>query len=77
MKWIAFAAALAGTAALVPPTPVHAAGCIKGAIVGGIAGHYAGNHGLLGAGAGCLIGHHMAQRSYYGPHRYHSVVRHY
>jgi hypothetical protein len=40
--------------------PTHAAGCLKGAVVGGVAGHFAGHHGLLGAGAGCLVGHHMA-----------------
>jgi len=39
----------------------EAAGCVKGAVVGGIAGHFVG-HGLLGAGAGCAIGHHEAYR---------------
>ena len=28
----------------------------------GVAGHYVGHHGLLGAGAGCLIGHHEANK---------------
>ena len=41
--------------------PSEAAGCVKGAAIGGIAGHFAG-HGLLGAGAGCAIGHHEAYR---------------
>jgi uncharacterized protein YcfJ len=36
-------------------------GCIKGAIVGGIAGHVAG-HGKVGVVAGCIIGHHEANR---------------
>ena len=36
------------------------AGCLKGAVVGGVGGHFAGHHALLGAGAGCLVGHHMA-----------------
>lgn len=36
-------------------------GCIKGAIVGGVAGHMAG-HGKLGAAAGCVIGHHEANK---------------
>ena len=40
----------------------NAAGCLKGAVVGGVAGHYAGNHGLLGAGASCLIGRHYAKK---------------
>lgn len=38
-----------------------AKGCIKGAIVGGVAGHMAG-HGKLGAAAGCVIGHHEANK---------------
>jgi hypothetical protein len=29
----------------------------KGAVVGGVAGHVAGHHGVPGAGAGCVIGH--------------------
>ena len=39
----------------------EAAGCVKGAVIGGVAGHFVG-HGLLGAGAGCAIGHHEAYR---------------
>jgi hypothetical protein len=42
--------------------PLQAAGCLKGAVIGGVAGHYAGHHGVLGAGAGCVIGHHEATR---------------
>jgi hypothetical protein len=34
----------------------------KGAVIDGLAGHYAGHHGLLGAGAGCWIGHHQAKK---------------
>jgi len=37
----------------------EAKGCIKGAIVGGAAGHLA-HHGVLGAIGGCVVGHHMA-----------------
>ncbi|MGA8758652.1 MAG: hypothetical protein WB611_20495 [Stellaceae bacterium] len=44
-------------------TSAHAAGCLKGAAVGGIAGHVAGHHGALGAGAGCAIGHHEANKN--------------
>jgi hypothetical protein len=43
-------------------TSAEAKGCIKGAIVGGIAGHFAG-HGKLGAAAGCVIGHHEANKA--------------
>lgn len=39
----------------------EAKGCIKGALVGGAAGHLA-HHGLLGAAAGCIIGHHEAAK---------------
>jgi hypothetical protein len=40
-----------------------AAGCLKGAAVGGVAGHLAGHHGVLGAGAGCIVGHHEATKA--------------
>jgi len=40
----------------------EAKGCIKGAIVGGLAGHMAG-HGKVGAAAGCVIGHHEANKA--------------
>jgi uncharacterized protein YcfJ len=43
------------------PVAAEAKGCIKGAIVGGVAGHVAG-HGKLGAAAGCVIGHHEANK---------------
>jgi hypothetical protein len=36
------------------------AGCLKGAVVGGVAGHIAGHHAMLGAAAGCVVGHEMA-----------------
>jgi len=42
--------------------PAGAAGCAEGAVIGGVAGHVIGHHGLLGAGAGCLIGRHEANR---------------
>jgi hypothetical protein len=41
---------------------VDAKGCLKGAIIGGLAGHYAVHHGILGAAAGCYIGRHEAKR---------------
>lgn len=43
------------------PVAAEAKGCIKGAIVGGVAGHFAG-HGKVGAVAGCVIGHHEANK---------------
>jgi hypothetical protein len=63
MKSILMPAALALVlAAWLTPAPVEAAGCLKGAAVGGVAGHLAGHHGLLGAGAGCIIGRHEANK---------------
>ena len=53
-------AALIAIAAMAP-YQAEAKGCIKGAIVGGIAGHMAG-HGKLGAAAGCVVGHHEANK---------------
>jgi uncharacterized protein YcfJ len=47
--------------ALASISPAEAKGCIKGAIVGGVAGHMAG-HGKLGAAAGCVVGHHEANK---------------
>ena len=47
--------------ALASFSPAEAKGCIKGAIVGGVAGHMAG-HGKLGAAAGCVVGHHEANK---------------
>jgi len=61
MKTIFGSAALAVVIA-VTTIPADAKGCIKGAMVGGIAGHFAGHHCLLGAAAGCLIGHHKAKK---------------
>jgi hypothetical protein len=61
MKAILGCAAFALAIALAT-IPADARGCIKGAIVGGVAGHLAGHHGVLGAAAGCAIGHHEAKR---------------
>jgi hypothetical protein len=47
-------------AMVLAPSASQAKGCIKRALVGGVAGHYAGHHGLLGAAAGCIIGRHQA-----------------
>ncbi len=54
----ALVVALAGASL---PSPADAAGCLKGAAIGAIAGHFAG-HGLLGAGAGCVVGRANANR---------------
>jgi uncharacterized protein YcfJ len=61
MRWVLAAAfAVAVSFALAPAA--DAKGCIKGAIVGGVAGHMAG-HGKLGAAAGCVVGHHEANKA--------------
>jgi outer membrane lipoprotein SlyB len=38
----------------------EAKGCLKGAAIGGVAGHLMHHHAILGAAVGCVIGHHMA-----------------
>jgi hypothetical protein len=48
--------------AALAPLSCSAAGCLKGAAVGGVAGHVAGHHAVLGAAAGCAIGHHEAAK---------------
>ena len=59
MKHIIIAAALL----LIPmSSSVYAKGCIKGAIVGGVAGSAVG-HGKLGAAAGCVVGHHETNKA--------------
>ncbi|GJE02563.1 hypothetical protein [Methylobacterium isbiliense] len=60
---------VAGTAsALVVMTlmgvrAAEAKGCIKGAIIGGVAGHYLADRGIVGAVAGCLTGRYIASRN--------------
>jgi len=61
LSQIATASVLAFTMAM-SAAPADAKGCIKGAVVGGVAGHVAGHHGVLGAAAGCAIGHHEASK---------------
>jgi uncharacterized protein YcfJ len=59
MKPLVICTAILGLAFACPAA--EAKGCIKGAIVGGVAGHLAG-HGKVGAVAGCIIGHHEANK---------------
>ena len=40
----------------------NAKGCLKGAAVGGVAGHVVGGHGVAGAAIGCAVGHHQAAK---------------
>jgi hypothetical protein len=55
------AAALAFSGAALPGS-AYAAGCLRGAAVGGVAGHLAGHHTLGGAAIGCAVGHHEAAK---------------
>ncbi len=55
---ISLFAALAAVSA-----PASAKGCLKGAAVGGVGGHFVGHHGLIGAGVGCAIGRHRANKA--------------
>ena len=58
MKTFAALAILVAASAVAVPQQAGAVGCLSGAAVGGVAGHYAGHHGILGAAAGCAVGHH-------------------
>lgn len=64
MRAMLIPAALAATVLTATPMagPAQARGCLKGAAIGGVAGHFLGHHALLGAGIGCLIGHHEAKK---------------
>ena len=53
-------AALVIAGSMVFASAADAKGCLKGAVVGGVAGHFMHRHTVLGAVAGCVIGHHMA-----------------
>lgn len=57
---------LLGAVLLVAPVampPAFAAGCLKGAAVGGVVGHEAGRHGVAGAAVGCVVGRHEANKA--------------
>ena len=58
MKTLVALAAFVAVGSFAMPREAAAIGCISGAAMGGVAGHYAGHHGLLGAAAGCAVGHH-------------------
>ena len=54
----AFLALIVGIPLVALSGPSVSKGCLKGAAVGGVAGHVAGGHGVVGAAAGCAIEHH-------------------
>lgn len=56
---VAYAAA---AAVMTLASPAFAAGCLKGAAVGGVGGHLVGKgHAVAGAAIGCAVGHHRAK----------------
>jgi outer membrane lipoprotein SlyB len=59
MKTIGSTTALA---LMLAASPSYAAGCLKGAAVGGVGGHFVGRgHAVAGAAIGCAVGHHRAK----------------
>lgn len=47
---------------MLTPAPLFAKGCLKGAAVGGVGGHFVGKgHAVAGAAIGCAVGHHRAK----------------
>jgi outer membrane lipoprotein SlyB len=56
------AAGLLAVSFVAVPHQAEAKGCIKGAVVGGLAGKVVG-HGKAGAAAGCAVGHHNANKN--------------
>jgi hypothetical protein len=62
MKTLSLALVVAALALSSAALPANAAGCIRGAAVGGVAGHLAGHHSLAGAAIGCAVGHHEAAK---------------
>jgi outer membrane lipoprotein SlyB len=56
-KWVIFTAAM-----VLASAPALSVGCMKGAAVGGIGGHFVGKgHAVAGAAIGCAVGHHRAK----------------
>jgi hypothetical protein len=51
---------IVATAVIVSPVE---AGCLKGAAIGAVAGHFAHHHAVLGALTGCVIAHHLAVKA--------------
>jgi outer membrane lipoprotein SlyB len=52
----------AALALMLAASPSYAAGCLKGAAVGGVGGHFVGRgHAVAGAAIGCAVGHHRAK----------------
>jgi len=57
------ATAISALTLLTAAGTAHAAGCLKGAVVGGVAGHVADHHAVIGAVGGCIVRHHYAKEN--------------
>jgi hypothetical protein len=60
MKHLIATACIALSVPVLFGAQADAKGCLKGAAVGAVAGHYMHHHAVLGAIGGCIVGHHMA-----------------
>jgi len=72
MRRTQFLLALAVPASLMTASPVEARGCVKGAVIGGVAGHFMHHHAVAGAAVGCVAGHYVFRHR---SHRYHHYRR--
>ncbi len=72
MRRIQFIFALALPATLMTASPLEARGCVKGAVIGGVAGHFMHHHAVAGAAVGCVAGHYVFRHRshHYRHHRY-------
>jgi outer membrane lipoprotein SlyB len=58
-------AVMVGMVMAMGAVQAHAEGCLKGAAVGAVAGHFVGKgHAVLGAVGGCVVGRHMAKKKH-------------
>ena len=69
MKIRLITAALSVATLALTSSPALARGCLKGAAVGAVAGHFAHHHGVAGAAAGCAVGHVYAHHHVGHMHR--------
>lgn len=69
MKIKLITATLAVATLALSSSPVLARGCLKGAAVGAVGGHFAHHHGMAGAAAGCAAGHVDAHHQMSHMHR--------
>ncbi len=59
MKQMMTTALIAASLVTVTASQAEAKGCLRGAAVGGVAGHYVSRgHAVAGAAVGCIAAHH-------------------